>query len=251
MIVRGSGAELRSRCSKCVVVVAFVALLFGMGGCSLRQHDDEASGRSGSDSSVEQDSGKESGAGGVVSKQKLAASLSEWIDQRETAGDIPQSQKAVLNKAKQTGKISTSDYENAWSDYKQCMVGKGYKEIKLIKYPSGLYTEAGHRQGTPTQESQYVQDQEDCSDTYVSGIQDVYGIIVGNPDLYASQSEAVVDCLHRASLVPKNYTADQFNEEISAAKNTSFDMDNAQVRSCLASNGYAIGNSSDETEQLW
>ena len=120
---------------------------------------------------------------GSTSGQKLAASLSEWIEQRESQGNIAESQKTILDKAKSTGEISTSDYEKAWSDYRQCMIDKGYKEIKLIKYPSGLYAEAGHKQGTTIQESRYSDDSTECGDEYVADVQDVYGIIVGNPNL--------------------------------------------------------------------
>lgn len=70
------------------------------------------------------------------------------------------------------------------------MIDKGYKEIKLIKYPSGLYAEAGHKQGTTIQESRYSDDSTECGDEYVADVQDVYGIIVGNPNLYADQAQA-------------------------------------------------------------
>ena len=59
------------------------------------------------------------------------------------------------------------------------MIDKGYKEIKLIKYPSGLYAEAGHKQGATIQESRYSDDSTECGDEYVADVQDVYGIIVG------------------------------------------------------------------------
>ena len=127
-----------------------------------------------------------------------------------------------------------------------------YKEIKLIKYPSGLYAEAGHKQGATIQESRYSDDSTECGDEYVADVQDVYGIIVGNPNLYADQAQAVVDCLHRDSLVPKDYTVSRFNKEFSGTDgNTSFDMQNLQVRSCLVSNGYNVGYATDDTEQLW
>ena len=112
-----------------------------LAGCSI---NGDATGAS-SDSATSESSSENGSADG----QKLAASLSEWIEQRESQGNIAESQKTILDKAKSTGEISTSDYEKAWSDYRQCMIDKGYKEIKLIKYPSGLYAEAGHKQGRP------------------------------------------------------------------------------------------------------
>lgn len=230
-----------SFCKTCVLAVALSILLAG---CSINK---DATGAF-SDSVTSESSSENGSAGG----QKLAASLSEWIEQRESQGNIAESQKTILDKAKSTGEISTSDYEKAWSDYRQCMIDKGYKEIKLIKYPSGLYVEAGHKQGTTIQESRYSDDSTECGDEYVADVQDVYGIIVGNPNLYADQAQAVVDCLHRDSLVPKDYTVSRFNKEFSGTDgNTSFDMQNLQVRSCLVSNGYNVGYATDDTEQLW
>lgn len=230
-----------SFCKTCVLAVALSMLLAG---CSI---NGDATGTS-SDSATSESSSENGSAGG----QKLAASLSEWIEQRESQGNIAESQKTILDKAKSTGEISTSDYEKAWSDYRQCMIDKGYKEIRLIKYPSGLYVEAGHKQGTTIQESRYSDDSTECGDEYVADVQDVYGIIVGNPNLYADQAQAVVDCLHRDSLVPKDYTVSRFNKEFSGTDgNTSFDMQNLQVRSCLVSNGYNVGYATDDTEQLW
>ena len=161
-----------SFCKTCVLAVALSMLLAG---CSI---NGDATGAS-SDSATSESSSENGSAGG----QKLAASLSEWIEQRESQGNIAESQKTILDKAKSTGEISTSDYEKAWSDYRQCMIDKGYKEIKLIKYPSGLYAEAGHKQGTTIQESRYSDDSTECGDEYVADVQDVYGIIVGNPNL--------------------------------------------------------------------
>ena len=230
-----------SFCKTCVLAVALSMLLAG---CSINQ---DATGTS--SDSVKSESSSENGSTGG---QKLAPSLSEWVEQRESQGNIAESQKTILDKAKSTGEISTSDYEKAWSDYRQCMIDKGYKEIKLIKYPSGLYVEAGHKQGTTIQESRYSDDSTECGDEYVADVQDVYGIIVGNPNLYADQAQAVVDCLHRDSLVPKDYTVSRFNKEFSGTDgNTSFDMQNLQVRSCLVSNGYNVGYATDDTEQLW
>ena len=47
-------------------------------------------------------------------------------------------------------------------------------------------------------------------------------------------------------------TVCRFNKEFSGTDgNTSFDMQNLQVRSCLVSNGYNVGYATDDTEQLW
>lgn len=66
-----------------------------LAGCSI---NGDATGAS-SDSATSESSSENGSAGG----QKLAASLSEWIEQRESQGNIAESQKTILDKAKSTG----------------------------------------------------------------------------------------------------------------------------------------------------
>lgn len=68
-----------------------------LAGCSI---NGDATGAS-SDSATSESSSENGSADG----QKLAASLSEWIEQRESQGNIAESQKTILDKAKSTGEI--------------------------------------------------------------------------------------------------------------------------------------------------
>lgn len=166
----------------------------------------------------------------------------------------------ILERAKQhNGKVSVSDYESAWSDYKSCMLDRGYKEIKLIRFPHGGYMEAPYKQGTAAQESQYNDDRQECEKSTVTSVNEVYMLQTANPNLYSNQAEAVVDCLHREGLVPKTYTAKDFNEEEVKAQNSedgkgwSFDATgNPKAQECTASNGYIISDARTEpVEHLW
>lgn len=200
-----------------------------------------------------QDTGQ-TAQGGTPSGQKLASSLREYIDQTLKEGSISDFQRQILERSQQSGSIAVSDYESAWSGYKQCMADKGYRGIILTKYPNGLYMEAARKQGTGPQESQYLQNRQTCETAYVSAVQDVFGVQVGNPSLFSNMSEAIVDCFHRESLVPKSYTAQRFDKEQTSSSDGprySFDERNPKIRACMASNGYATGFPGDETEKLW
>ena len=182
--------------------------------------------------------------------QKNANSLSEYIDWYESRLYEPPSQFAqdVLDRAKETGNIPMSDYEAAWSRYKQCMTGRGIKEIVLIKYPNGLYVDSLHREGTQAQEQKASEDQSACYGEVVPVI-DVYGVQVGNVNFYANASEAIVDCLHRSDLVPGNYTAGQYAAE-KASGNYSFDDRNMEVRGCEVAKN-SVRSFADEPVATW
>ena len=81
-----------SFCKTCVLAVALSMLLAG---CSI---NGDATGAS-SDSATSESSSENGSAGG----QKLAASLSEWIEQRESQGNIAESQKNDIGQSQKYG----------------------------------------------------------------------------------------------------------------------------------------------------
>lgn len=54
-----------------------------------------------------------------------------------------------------------SDYETAWSRYRQCMLDRGYKEIVLYTMLNGIRRESPHKSGTEAQENKYRDDADD------------------------------------------------------------------------------------------
>ncbi|WP_377939054.1 hypothetical protein [Alloscardovia venturai] len=102
--------------------------------CTKSVSSDQSSITASSDSTM---SSVVSGEGG--SQARLASSLSDLISQELQDQDLSDFQRVILERAKDAGGVSVSDYESAWSGYRSCMLGKGYKEIKLIKFPNGIY----------------------------------------------------------------------------------------------------------------
>ena len=72
---------------------------------------------------------------------KMIARANEIIEKIErTRGTMSDQQRSALERAVQNdGKVSRSDYERAWSDYRQCIVDKGYSVPELQRYSSGVY----------------------------------------------------------------------------------------------------------------
>ncbi|KAB7790261.1 hypothetical protein [Bifidobacterium leontopitheci] len=238
----------RSVFSTLAAVACCVALVAGLAGCGSAgsRKSERRSGVSGQEYVGHQ----LSGLGG-----KRAESLDAFIDQRIAAAEEKGSEKAVevLKRAKANGGVSASDYEALWMGYKQCMLDRGYKEIILIKYPNGMYDEAPYYgTGTPEQEDKHTTDMGSCiTDTLL--VDEVYGMQVGNVNLYSNPSEAIVDCMHRNGAAPMSHTVNDYvNDKATGDPNkASINVRDIKVRECEVANNWFSSYDDDVHEHLW
>ena len=217
-----------------------VALMIGVSGCSDSEGLPETS---------------ESGA-------RLAPSLSDYAGQLadKFAGSMDERQREAVERVIETGEVSQSDYEQALSDYRQCMIDRGYREIIFLDMGGGIREEAAHQAGTDQQERRYAQDSMACEDAYTTAIDELYRMQVGNPGLLQDHNEAITDCLRRTGQVEPSYDGEQFRREYERYQNRtadsdewpfSFPEDTPESRVCRVSNGWISMDQSDPTEQLW
>lgn len=191
-----------------------------------------------------------------VPEGKMAASFEAYIDQFLEMPELSDYQREILSDAKERGELLLSDYERAWSDYKSCMVQRGYKNIIVMTYPNGMHDEAAHAKGTDAQEQHYSDAMFECQSTYTSYVDSIFGVQQGNPKLYSNTSEGLVDCLKRNNLVPAGYTLEQYLKEDKGYDGTgssySFDKDDPEVKGCQVANGFHYTDTaSDPIEKLW
>ena len=145
----------------------------------------------------------------------------------------------VLTKAREQGGVVTQ-YEQAWSRYKQCMTDLGYKNVILDHLPNGLYQRV--MSDTIPDQAKYdkaMRDDDDCYDD-IAVIAQVYNAQIGNVHFYTDIDEGFIDCLRRNSLVPISYTADQYSEE-RASQQLSFNLNDPEVVGCAVANNYFYG----------
>ena len=71
-------------------------------------------------------------------KQYIASVIKDNDDPRATY-PMTKAQREILKRSEAAGGVSSTDYELAWSHYKQCVVDKGYSTPVLDRYPNGLY----------------------------------------------------------------------------------------------------------------
>ncbi|NMN01195.1 hypothetical protein G1C96_1780 [Bifidobacterium sp. DSM 109958] len=180
---------------------------------------------------------------GEKSASSIADHIQQYLDQPRI---ITAYEKPILEQARDNGGITAKQYEEAWSHFRMCMAGKGHPSLTIKQYANGIYDQGVvtyGRQGAPS--PRFDDDKSDCY-FEIGVLNQVYMTQIGNPDFYANQSEAIVDCLHRNGLVAKDYTVQRFVTEKDARNAEglpaySFDLRDRNILACFAANGSTFG----------
>lgn len=182
-------------------------------------------------------------AGSDASKTKIANSIPDYIDflldldaKPDTKYPISDAQKTILKRSRKSGSVSKPDYELAWSNYKQCVTSYGYTTPVLRQFSNGLYMIA-MRDTTGMSDQQrkkFNEDENKCYNTEVIAVTGVYQMQIGNPGMLSDGDQAMVDCLHKAGIVPKNYDKEAYKKDLDAHAKTSPPQWISQTRKCKA-----------------
>lgn len=231
------------------VAALTIVVMLGLAGCAA--NGSSQAGQSASSVQTSSDCGGGS-SNSSAQGQRLASSLDDYICQVSTWKDISEKQRKILQEARAAHGVTTAQYERAWSDFRTCLINRGYKSFDLIKFPNGVYkmpliTTAP----TEAQQEKYHSDYTDCLQEEVMGIDAVFNKQVANPSLYREPEDGVADCLRRENLVPKDYTADTLRKEHSARKYEHFNIRDMRVRGCFAANDWNVNFADEEAADIW
>lgn len=200
--------------------------------------------------------------------QQLAPSLEAYIDQTiedvrndreirpyDPTGEATARKLAILERTKARGFMSAADNELIWSNYKTCMLDRGYKEIIILTQINGVRNEAGHMLGTSQQEGKYRRDALVCGILNIGMIDSIYRVQQGNQGLAKNPYEGSLDCLHKSNAVPKEYSLDDlkhdlFRDSVSVKPRIDYN-NNMAAAACLIANNIVVGQPSMPMERLW
>ncbi|MDI6099431.1 hypothetical protein QLQ12_12585 [Actinoplanes sp. NEAU-A12] len=167
--------------------------------------------------------------------------LKPLIDQFKEARSRASSdfEKATLDRAIANGKITATDYEEAFSRYRQCAKDSGVTET-YTKEANGFY-----RIDPPAglaDIDKYLNDTGICAkNAGLMSIEALYRTQVDNPGLLADPRELVVRCLVKAGLVGADYTPEQLMAFIQGGfKNNDFDARDPEAQKCFTAGGMAV-----------
>lgn len=183
---------------------------------------------------------------------RLASSLKAYtqsiLDADKQSQKMGDKQRNVVEKAaKGDGTVSRADYEQAWANYKQCIVSRGWTSPNL-READGLYAEPpiNAENMTEAQTTKLSQDTDYCATTYVVDVDQLYRTQVANPTLSTANVQLIVKCLVASGVVSSDYTAEEFQKDSS-----SLDFSDSKVQSCLIKYGYHAVDASKEKDSLW
>lgn len=184
-------------------------------------------------------------------KQYIASVIKDNDDPRATY-PMTKAQREILKRSEAAGGVSSTDYELAWSHYKQCVADKGYSTPVLDRYPNGLYFVARiNAEGmTDEQRNKFNKDDGVCFNTEVIYINDTYALQLGNPQMINDVNQAAVNCLKRENVAPKGYTKKLFEQDEKNRlqdEHTELNYSDPKVQSCLA----ALGITTMESDKVW
>ncbi len=177
--------------------------------------------------------------------ERIASSLEAVFEQYLARDDLSDFERDVLERAVQDGEISAEDYETAHAREAACMADAGY-DITYEKLANGLYKSSprlpqlADNEENGKQVDAYMATSETCSTGVSIVVESLYTLQQGNPDLLVDQDEAAVQCLRKAGLVPGDYTAETFADELPKSFSSSpFDPSGDAAQACFAGAGIA------------
>ncbi|WP_156366554.1 hypothetical protein [Microbacterium sp. No. 7] len=167
---------------------------------------------------------------GALIEEALSGEMSDW-------------DRAVLERARETGQISHADYLEGVGLYEDCMAAAG---IPLVRtdHPNGLVElQPGAVPAGDDGDEQLLRTNHECMSETYGTTQDLYGFQRGNPDLLRDSAEVVVRCLADAGVIDDQFDRDDFQARVLddfSPERLPFDIMDAQVQSCLYGAGMSF-----------
>lgn len=143
--------------------------------------------------------------------QYIANNFREIIDEALTRPYLQEFDRAVLERAKEAGRIEQSDYDEAYSRFEQCMRSNG-EPVTLRKLSNGPYRVVT----TPLSPGETLESAmevvTECERGTILHLADLYGIQQGNPKLLANPDQIAYECLEAKGLLTSEFSLEEFTE---------------------------------------
>lgn len=145
--------------------------------------------------------------------EHIAEDFSELVNTALEDQDLQDFDRAVLERAKDTGRIQQADYDEAYGRFAGCMDQAG-EPVALTKLSNGLYQE----KPSPLSEGENLESvfliMDACSAGTTRVIGNLYNIQQGNPELLADPYEVAHNCLQAEGLADAQYSLEDLRKTI-------------------------------------
>jgi len=169
----------------------------------------------------------------------LAGSMTELFAQYLDGEALSDFEREVLERAAETGAISQADYDEAFTQYQQCVSDLGYTET-WTQLPSGVYQVTPPLFDSQEATDRYAEQATECATGTVMVVEALFNQQQVNPDLLSESRAVAVDCLLEGGFVDGTYTVEDFDRDLETPPEASFDVSDPIANACLSSAGYSI-----------
>ncbi len=173
----------------------------------------------------------------------LAPSLKELAAQWAHDDTLSDWDRAVVEKAIQTGTVSQADYDEGADNFEACLKQNGlhWVRTRLLNGVVEFQPPQGAREEDDSIDLAAVQDA--CYVSTWQTTQELFRMQQANPGLLTDVSIAAVDCLKDTGIVGEDFTTDDFDKLTGPGDPSAewpFDVEDPRAQTCLYSLGYAI-----------
>lgn len=169
----------------------------------------------------------------------LAGSMTELFAQYLDDETLSDFEREVLERAAETGAISQADYDEAFTQYQQCVSDLGYTET-WTQLPSGVYQVTPPLFDSQEATDRYAEQATECATGTVMVVEALFNQQQVNPDLLSDSRAVAVDCLLEGGFVDGTYTVEDLDRDLETPPEASFDVSDPIANACLSSAGYSI-----------
>jgi hypothetical protein len=183
------------------------------------------------------------GGSGHDSSEKLAASFQALYDQALARDDLSDWDRAALEKASETGRISHADYVEGADLFDECMQAAGYDFTRRTLLNGVVKFQPPQGEVTDAEAAAEAAAQAQCYATTYGVTQELFRLQQAHPGLLADFDLAAVYCLSEAGVVGEDFTKDDFSAIFGSntePQDTPFDVTSDAAQTCLYSLGYLV-----------
>ncbi|KAB8295712.1 hypothetical protein [Bifidobacterium apri] len=168
---------------------------------------------------------------------------------RDTA--MSSQQRAIIaHAAKNNGKMSRSEYEQAWMNFRSCIMNRGWTDPKPPAYGGFYSVPSMNIEGLNDEQAKKLdKDWLYCSSYELVNADTLYRTQESNPELSTDFHQLVVNCLITKKVVPTSYSKDQFSKDFSNEPLPQY-FSTAEAQECFTLYQIGIANVS-EKESYW
>lgn len=165
----------------------------------------------------------------------------QYLDQSED--ELSEWDRAVVEKAVKTGRISQADYDEGADNFEACMIAGGERWTRTRHLNGVVEFQPPQVFTTAEEDDNQVRVQGECYTSGYAATQELFAIQQVNPELLSNFSLVALNCLKKAGMLAEGFPLDEYERVMGPHDfpvEYPFDVMDPRSQTCLWSTGSAI-----------